>query len=114
MADATTAAAPPATDATQPTAADASIAEKKATDKAAADAVVATDPHATHGVKLAVTSPKVLAGTGAGALIGFYAGAAPGAAIGAAIGFAVERYGMLGGPIGKVMDKIKGLFHKHV
>ena len=43
MADATTAAAPLATDATQPTAADASIAEKKATDKAAADAVVATD-----------------------------------------------------------------------
>jgi hypothetical protein len=103
--------AAPAAPATPP-AALAAQAEDKATEKAKADAVVATDPHATHSVKLAVTSPKVMTGTGTGALIGLAVGGPPGAAIGAGIGFLTERYQIAGGPIGKVYDKITGLFHK--
>jgi len=85
----------------------------KAVAKAGADAVVATDPHATHSVKLAATAPPVLGATAAGAGIGFLAGGPPGAAVGAAAGWVIERYQIGGGPIRTLWVKVKTHLHKN-
>jgi hypothetical protein len=85
----------------------------KAVAKAGADAVVATDPHAVHSVKLAATAPPVLGATAAGAGVGFMVGGPPGAAVGAAAGWVMERYQIGGGPVRKIWVHIKKHLHKN-
>jgi hypothetical protein len=85
----------------------------KAVAKAGADAVVATDPHATHAVKLAATAPPVLGATAIGAGAGFMVAGPPGAAVGAAAGWVIERYQIGGGPIRSVWVHIKKHLHKN-
>lgn len=78
----------------------------KAAAKAAADKTVATDPNAVHATQLTVKSPKVWFGTLAGATLGGIGGPV-GIGVGAGLGFLVERYQILGGPIGKLYDTAK-------
>jgi hypothetical protein len=85
-------------------------AEAKADAKVAADAVVATNPHATHHVKLAVESPEVLVSTAAGAGIGFWVGGPIGAAVGAGVGLIASRYRI--GPLDALLEKIPGIKKK--
>lgn len=84
----------------------------KATAKAGADAIVATDPNAVHSVKLAATAPPVLGATAAGAGIGFVVGGPPGAAVGAGVGWVMERYQIGGGPIRKLWVHVRNWHHK--
>lgn len=85
----------------------------KAVAKAGADAVVASDPHAVHHVKLAPLAPSVLGSTATGALIGSAILPGPGTLVGAGIGYVAERWQIGGGPFGKVAGKVKGIWHKH-
>lgn len=87
-------------------------AVSKAQDKAKADAAVASDPNASHHVKLAPLAPTVLGSTAAGALIGATILPGVGALPGAAIGWAVERYQVGGGPFGKAWSWVKGKMGK--
>lgn len=81
----------------------------KAVAKAAADAKVATDPHAVHSVKMAGSAPTVLGATAAGAVIGTAILPGPGTAVGALVGFVTEKYSIFGGPVGKLAAKVKDL-----
>lgn len=83
-------------------------AEAKAEAKHTADSFVAVVPHALHSVKLMFSAPSVKASTATGALIGAGAGGPPGAVVGGLIGFALERWQILGGPIGRIMRAIRG------
>ena len=87
-------------------------AEDKSVEKAKADAVVATNINATHAVKMSVKSPEVIAGASTGALIGTFVFPGVGTAVGGLIGGAVERYQIFGGPISKVVAKVKAAFAK--
>jgi len=83
-------------------------AEAKADAKAQADHVVATEPHAVHGVKMMFGSPTVIASTVTGAGIGALAGGPPGALVGAVVGNLVERHRVMGGPVGWLWSKFRG------
>lgn len=100
MAATTTPAAPPPS----PQAAEATA---KAVAKNAADATVATDKNAKHGVVYTVKSPKVWASAAAGAGAGAVVAGPPGALAGAIIGGMVQRHNVAGGPIGKLIDVVK-------
>lgn len=80
--------------------------EAKAAAKSAADKAVASDPNMVHATHRTVKSPQVWAGTLAGATLGAVGGPV-GVGFGAGIGFIVERYRILGGPIGRLYDAAK-------
>lgn len=86
--------------------------EDKAVAKATSDEVVATDPHASHGVTYSYKSPKVWASAATGAAIGAPFGGPVGAAVGALVGATVQRHNMGGGPVGKVYDAIATHWNK--
>ena len=109
----TPAIAPAAAVASLPAAPTLQQAVDKAVAKAGADAVVATDPHAVHSVKLAPLAPTVLGSTAAGAAIGTAIFPGPGTLVGAGAGWLVERYQIGGGPFGKVAKKVKATWLKH-
>jgi hypothetical protein len=91
--------------------ADVPVVEKavdKAEAKAEADAKVATETHTTHGVRTMIKSPDIVASTITGAGIGALYGGPPGAVIGAGIGYLVERYRVLGGPVGALLRQVRG------
>lgn len=88
------------------------VQEQKADAKATADATVATDPHAVHSVNSMPKSPKTLTSAAAGAGIGFLFGGPIGAALGGAAGYVIENKRIAGGPVGKIMDKVKALMGK--
>jgi hypothetical protein len=102
-ADPTTTAVPPAV---------AAAAAAKSTAKQKADATVATNQGATHSVKMAVTSPEVVAGASTGALIGTFLFPGLGTAAGAVIGGTIERYQILGGPVSKIVAKVRTKFQR--
>lgn len=80
--------------------------------KQAADAIVATNPNATHAVKMAVLSPEVAAGASTGALIGTFIVPGLGTLAGAALGGVIERYQVFGGPVSKVVAKARTTWAK--
>jgi hypothetical protein len=87
-------------------------AEVKADAKATADATVATDEQAVHGVQTMGKSPKALGSAAVGAGIGLVMAGPPGALVGAGVGWAIEKYRVAGGPVGKLWDKLAARFGK--
>ena len=86
-------------------------ADKKAEAKVEADHKVATEPHTIHGVRRMLGAPGMIPSIAAGAglaavLVG--GGWVP-VAVGSLIGWGVERYQVLGGPVGRLVRKIRGI-----
>lgn len=97
-------AAPPPSGVAAPTL-DQAVAKAQA--KANADVAVATDPHAVHGVNLLPAAPTALGAAATGALAGAAIGGPPGAAVGGLVMYVVEKYQIMGGPVGKIWKHVK-------
>jgi len=85
-------------------------ADKKAEAKVEADHKVATEPHTIHGVRRMLGAsgmiPSIAAGAGIGALA---VGGWPAIVVGSVIGFGIEKYQVLGGPLGRAWRKVRGI-----
>ena len=86
-------------------------ADKKAEAKVEADHKVATEPHTIHGVRRMLGAPGMIASVLAGGALGavLVGGGWVPVAVGSGIGFLVEKYQVLGGPVGRLARKIRGI-----